>query len=296
MVQTVYIDLFFLINFSMDFLALFLASKLLGCGKKLIRLVLAAIFGGFYACFSLIFPLENYLSVFSFAVDALACLIMAFIAIFKPKIRSGVISFALVFGAVSILLGGAMTALFYAFNRLGLDRAFAGEKAQSDGISVYIFAIFAAISGFLALLGGKFFKKKALRQNGTVTVEYRGKSASLLCMCDSGNLLREPISRLPCILIELDAVKKLFSNVFLECVRRGDIEKIPISESSRIRMVPAKSATGETLLVAIRPDSIKLDMGKGESFVEAYIVISTEKISAHGAKALVPSELIFGAV
>ena len=81
MVQTVYIDLFFLINFSMDFLALFLASKLLGCGKKLGRLGLAAIFGGVYACFSLIFPLENYLSAFSFAVDALACLIMAFIAI-----------------------------------------------------------------------------------------------------------------------------------------------------------------------------------------------------------------------
>ena len=296
MEQTVYIDLFFLINFSMDFLGLFLTAKLLGRSKKLFRLALAAIFGGLYACFALIVPIESYLQFFSFFIDALACVAMSFIAIFERRAWKGIFSFSLVFGAISILLGGAMTALFYAFNRLGLDKLFSGGQEHSDGISVYIFAIFAAISGFAALLGGKLFKKKGLRQSGMLEIEYRGRKKHISCFCDSGNLLREPISQIPCILVELDAVRGIFSDSFYECIKQGDFEKISFSESSRIRMIPAKSASGDTLLVGIRPDFVRLDMGKGQTAVEAYIAFSVEKISANGAKALVPSELVIGAV
>ena len=296
MEQTVYIDLFFLINFSMDFLGLFLAAKLLGRSKSLIRLALAAIFGGGYSCLTLIFPFQSYLSVLSIVIDALACIIMALIVAFERKRVRGVISFALVYGAVSILLGGAMTALFSLFNRLGLDKAFSSAEAQSDGVSVYIFAIFAALSGFATLLGGKFFKKKALRQGGTVEIEYRGRSVSLACMCDSGNLLREPISQMPCILVDIEALSGLFPNSFLRAVRCGNLEKISLSESSRIRMIPAQGAVGSTLLVGLRPDRITLDMGNGDTSVEAYLALSSTKISANGAKALIPSELALCAV
>jgi hypothetical protein len=156
-------------------------------------------------------------------------------------------------------------------------------------------AIFAALSGLATLLGGRFFKKKSLRQGGTVEIEYRGRRASLNCICDSGNLLREPISQAPCILVELDALRGLFSDSFLRAVGNGRIEELSPLESSRIRMIPAQSASGDTLLVGIRPDFVRLDMGKGDTAVEAYIAFSVEKISAHGAKALVPSELVIGA-
>ena len=297
MEQTVYIDLFFLINFSMDFLGLFLATKLLGREKSILRLALSAIFGGVYACLALIFPLDSYFPLLSIVVDALACVAMAFIAVFKRKAPRGVISFALVYGAVSILLGGAMTALFYAFNRLGLDKAFSGaENTVSDGISVYIFAVFAAISGFITLIGGRFFKKKALRQGGTLEIEYRGRRVGLECMCDSGNLLREPISQIPCILIELEAVKKILPDRFFEAVKSDELEKIPLSESSRIRMIPAQSASGEALLIGMRPDKIILNMGSGAICVAAYLAFTRQKISANGARALVPSELAMCAV
>lgn len=294
MEQTVYIDVFFLINFSMDFLGLFLAAKLLSRRESLLRLFLAALFGGFYACIALIFPLDDTLLAFSFAVDALACFLMALIAVFHRRAIRGVFSFSLVFGAISILLGGAMTALFYAFNRLGLDRAFGGGDAESDGISVWLFAIFAAISGFVALIGGKFFKKKASRSSGSLEILYGKRKIKLPCMCDSGNLLREPISQLPCILVELDSVKEIFPRSLYDCVKTGNIEGLPSSEAARIRMIPACDASGEVMLLGIRPDGIMLDMGKGATSVCAYIAFSREKISAQGAKALVPSELAFG--
>ena len=294
MEQTVYIDVFFLINFSMDFLGLFLTAKLLSRRESLLRLFLAALFGGVYACIDLIFPLEDILFAFSVVIDALACFLMALIAVFHRRAIRGVFSFSLVFGAISILLGGAMTALFYAFNRLGLDRAFGVGEAGSDGISVWLFAVFAAISGFVALIGGKFFKKKASRQSGEVEIIYGKRSVKLSCMCDSGNLLREPISQLPCILVDLDSVKGIFPRSLYDSVRTGNIEELPSAEASRIRMIPACDASGEVMLFGIRPDDILLDMGKGALSVCAYIVFSQEKISAQGAKALVPSELVLG--
>lgn len=295
MEQTVYIDVFFLINFSMDFLGLFLAARLLSRRESLLRLLLAALLGGVYACVALIAPIDGALSAFSFIIDAIACLVMAFVAVFHRRSLRGVISFALVFGAISILLGGAMTALFYAFNRLGLDKAFGGGESSGDGISVWLFAIFAAISGFIALIGGRFFKKKASRQRGHVEIVYRKRAVRLDCICDSGNLLREPISRLPCILVDAEAVKNLFSREVYDCIRNDNLAELSSPEASRIRMIPACDASGEIMLVGIRPDNIRLDMGKGEALVDAYIALSREKISAEGAKALVPSELAFGA-
>ena len=295
MVQTVYIDVFFLINFSMDFLGIFLGMKLLGRRESLLRLFLAALFGGAYACASLILSFDSISPFLSFSIDALACFVMAFIAVFHKKAFKSVLSFALVFGAISILLGGAMTALFSLFNRLGLDKAFGAADSQSaDGMSVWLFAIFAAISGFVAMIGGRFLKKKSMHRSGFLEIEYRGRKVKIACICDSGNLLREPISQLPCVLVELEAVRSIFSNGFCECVRRSSFGDPSLPEASRIRMIPAKSAVGDALLIGIRADALRLDMGKGMIEVDAYIAFSKERISAQNAKALVPSDLVFG--
>ena len=297
MEQTVYIDVFFLVNFSMDFLGLFLAASLLGKRRSVLRLLLSAVFGGAYACFALIAPLDEVFFGFSFLLDAISCFVMSAIAVYERRSLRGVFSFAIVFGALSVLLGGAMTALFYAFNRLGLDDAFksgAGE-ASGDGISVWLFAFLATISGFMALIGGKFLKRKGLRQCGAIEIEYRGRTVCLECATDSGNLLREPISQLPCVLVELDSMRGVLSKGFCDCVRRGELDGFSAIDASRIRIVPARTAAGDTMLVGIRPDRLRLDMGKGYGTLDAYVVFSCEKISAHGAKALIPSELALGA-
>ena len=48
------------------------------------------------------------------------------------------------------------------------------------------------------------------------------------------------------------------------------------------------------MLLGIRADSVRLDMGKGACEVSAYIAFSREPIVAKGVKALVPSELCLG--
>lgn len=291
MEQTVYLDIYFLINFSMDFLGLFLSARLVERRIKYYRLVIAAGVGAAYACVALFLSAAG---LWRLLLDALACLAVGGVAAFDRRALKSLPYFSLVFGAVSIILGGAMTALFYLFNRLGVDLLFGG-RGGGDGISVWLFAILAGISALLALKGGGALKKRAVRKRGRIEIEYGGKRTSLSCLCDSGNLLREPISRLPCVLVELDALSSVLPYSLTEAVKKGNITLIEERERSRVRLIPSQSATGKAMLVGFRVDALRIDMGGGAAKTDAYVVLMTEKISEKGIKALVPSEIVLGA-
>ena len=291
MEQTVYLDIYFLINFSMDFLGLFLSARLVERRIKYYRLVIAAGVGAAYACVALFLSAAG---LWRLLLDALACLVVGGVAAFDRRALKSVPYFSLVFGAVSIILGGAMTALFYLFNRLGVDLLFGGGDG-GDGISVWLFAILAGISALLALKGGGALKKRAVRKRGRIEIEYGGRRTSLSCLCDSGNLLREPISRLPCVLVELDALSSVLPYSLTEAVKKGNITLIEERERPRVRLIPSQSATGKAMLVGFRVDALRIDMGGGAAKTDAYVVLMTEKISEKGIKALVPSEIVLGA-
>ena len=291
MEQTVYLDIYFLINFSMDFLGLFLSARLVERRIKYYRLVIAAGLGAAYACVALFLSAAG---LWRLLLDALACLAVGGVAAFDRRALKSLPYFSLVFGAVSIILGGAMTALFYLFNRLGVDLLFGGGDG-GDGISVWLFAILAGISALLALKGGGALKKRAVRKRGRIEIEYGGKRTSLSCLCDSGNLLREPISRLPCVLVELDALSSVLPYSLTEAVKKGNITLIEERERPRVRLIPSQSATGKAMLVGFRVDALRIDMGGGAAKTDAYVVLMTEKISEKGIKALVPSEIVLGA-
>lgn len=291
MEQTVYLDIYFLINFSMDFLGLFLSARLVERRIKYYRLVIAAGVGAAYACVALFLSAAG---LWRILLDALACLAVGGVAAFDRRALKSLPYFSLVFGAVSIILGGAMTALFYLFNRLGVDLLFGGGDG-GDGISVWLFAILAGISALLALKGGGALKKRAVRKRGRIEIEYGGKRTSLSCLCDSGNLLREPISRLPCVLVELDALSSVLPYSLTEAVKKGNITLIEERERPRVRLIPSQSATGKAMLVGFRVDALRIDMGGGAAKTDAYVVLMTEKISEKGIKALVPSEIVLGA-
>ena len=56
MEQVIYGDVFFLVNFSMDFLALYLTAKLSHASPKLWQLVTGGVLGGLYATVALFLP------------------------------------------------------------------------------------------------------------------------------------------------------------------------------------------------------------------------------------------------
>ena len=288
MEHTVYIDLYFMINFAMDFLCFYLTSWLLSLHRSLLRTMLASAFGALYACVALLVGMRG---VWSILADLAICLIMCAIAYYRPKEARAVAVDALVYSAVSILLGGAMTALFYFFNRMGLDRLL-GSEEDADGVTVWLFALIAIAGAIGTAFGGRLMRKKATRRACRVSITLGTRTVTLDGICDSGNLLREPISALPCIIIDPECLDKLVGRGDARAVIDRRIEDLSEGICRRVRVIPMRTVGGESVGYGIRADRVRVELGRESRSVEAFILAANEPISADGARALVPSELL----
>ncbi len=284
MVQTVYADLYFLINFSMDFLCFFLTAGLLSYKLSLGRTLAASALGGIYANVALFFEGPTFVALL---LDMAACALMCAVALFRPREARRLPLYTLVYIAISMVLGGVMTALFHLFNRLDLPLS----EVSSDGISVWLFAILGAIGGLVTHACSRFFSGRAARQHAELTVSCGASVCSLHALCDTGNSLREPIGGRPCIVVDCDRLRGVLPSELLAAAKKGELPSTELMarHGGRIRLIPAQSATGERMLIAFRPDRVTVDSGHGAHTVEALIVPSP---LAHTADALVPPELM----
>ena len=290
--QTVYIDLFFLINFSMDFLCLFLTAKLMSEKIHSGRYVLAASVGGVYACVALLLYIDGILAM---AIDSFACIIISFIAFFESRRIRQIPLFALVFTATSMVLGGFMTALFNLFNRLKLSEIFGGDGNSEDSPSVWILLLLAVGGGIFTKLCGAFFRKRGLRKYANVEIFLEGRRIQLRAMADSGNLLREPLSSRPCIVADAKRLEGFFPREILSVMKDkcvAEIGKIPPKYARRICFIPTRTAVGEGMLLGLRTDRIVVETEKEKKEVDAVVVISELENSADGSDALIPNELL----
>ena len=285
--RTVYVDLFFLINFSMDFLCFYLSGKLLSRRMSLLRMLLASALGGIYANLALLVSLGGILEII---VDVAVCIIMCLIAFWK---NGGVIKNTLVYIATSMVLGGFMTAIFQLLNRADLPL----DAVDADGISVWILALLAVVSTLICIFAGRFFKSRSTKRTTTLTVHMRKNHKTLAAFCDSGNLLRDPISGKPCVIADAQSLRGTLPDsvidLSLDKYCSGNVTDEEILP--RIRLVPTKTATGGGMMVCVRVD--KLIIGEGKDAHEADALLGlcniSELSSTHGGcLALIPTELL----
>ncbi len=285
--ETVYVDILFLINFSMDFLCLFLAGKFFGIKISLLRILISASLGGVYSVLSLFIKVS---SILAFIIDIAVCSLMCAICFRSKGKYASLPLYILVYIAISMMLGGVMTAIFNLLNRLDLPLI----EGSSDGVSVWMFGALAAISAGITILGGSLFKKRAVQKNAQVSITYNSKKISLLGMTDSGNLLKDPISGAACIIVDIDSMRPILSAEICNVAKRGDISGIrnlKSSDAKSIRLIPIKTAGGEGMLIGIKVDKISVDKGHGEVLVDAIIALSDIKNSADGNQALIPQTM-----
>ncbi len=285
MARTVYVDLFFLINFSMDFLCFFLTSRLLGDRLKVLRMICACVIGGLYSDVALFIRVDGFLAL---TLDISVCVLMCLI-VFGARKR--LLVYIAAYAAVSMLLGGFMTALFSLLNRFYPRDASVG----GDGISAWALLALAAVSAALSLFGGRALKKRASKKYGSVIVCIGGKEKRLSAFCDSGNLLRDPIGGKLCVPVAVSALEGIVPKDICDAVRKKNVASLcrasaPFAE--RIRLIPAKTAFGDGMLVALRADSVALEEGKDKREIDALIALCDVNTFGDGCLALLPSEIL----
>ena len=292
METVVYADLFFMINFSMDFLCLFISAKILNLRFSVPRGILASAFGGIYAIYALFLPFDGVLGLL---LDLLSGVLLCLVAFYrKGEIKRAPI-YSLVYGAVSMALGGAMTALFTLFNKTNLFEGI--KKTDGDGLSVWLFALLAVISGAMTLAGGRFFSSRASRRTVPIEITYMGERVRIDAMTDSGNLLREPVRGKPCVIADIDAVRGVIPGDVLKIAASGDIlgiDRLSSDSSRRVFVIPSTGVSGDKMLLGFRVERISLGDGKKTYEVDAVLALARLGKDADGCKALVPTVLLMG--
>ena len=290
--QTVYLDILFLINFSMDLLCFYLASRIMSVRMPVPRAVLASVLGGIYADAALCIAPAG---VMSLVIDLLVCFLMCAFVFGK---RNGFFFPTIVYFSVSMALGGFMSAIFNLLNRMGMNKAELREDS-GDGISVWLFAILAAVSGLMTLAGGRFFRRSSSQKRVELNISYEEKQTRLCAMVDSGNLLREPISGRACVALDSKRAEEVFCHEIavlsrLSGVDGGTLSSLSGKNARRVRLVPTSTASGSGMLIGVRADRVTVVGKKGEYEVDCIIVLCPmpKDSSPTGVSALVPCELV----
>ncbi len=259
--MTVYADILFLINFSMDFLSLCLTGRLTSHRMSRRRLMLAAAFGALAGCAAMFLPLDGIPFVLAGLVTALAVVRIAF---GKTGSLRQLVRDTLILWGTGTLLGGILTSV------LSLGNAVWQDGGHGSFVPMVLLG-FAAASGFLRLAGHSSGKRSA-----EVTVTAAERSVSFTALCDSGCLLTEPISGMPVIIASEAAL--------------GSLGELLASEETplRLRMIPAEGICGRRLLRGFVPEQVTVN---GRT-VSAVIACGTGEGNYGGFCGIVPAKIV----
>lgn len=273
--RVVYVDELFAVNLLLDYLLLVLTARLSGVFAPRLRLLLAAALGALLAVL-LYFP---QLTVMTGLLARAAVCAAVTLAAFGFR-RRRFPRLCGLFCAVTFALAGAVSAL----------ALLNGGVRVRNGVVAFAVSWRLLLGGFLtgwaalALLSGG-----ALRLNrGTarLTVTLGSRTVAVRALCDSGNLLRDPLTGRQVALLGRTAAAPLLpaehralllalnaenaAAVCAELVRRG---------AGSFRLMPCRTAAGGALLLTICPERLEIDGKKEEGYL---LGISPAELEAGG--------------
>lgn len=288
MVKTVWGDLLFFVNFCMDFQCLFLTARLLHRPFHVLRAALCAAFGAVYAVAALFMSTGGGVA---FLLDLLVCFLMCFGSFFEKKEKTVRVFLPfLVYFGVSFAVGGVMSGMAALLSRLELPIA-----ANGGDVSTGLFFLLATLGGGLTFLWGRFCHRRGGEVRAALLVGVGKRSVRLRAMVDSGNLLSDPVSAKPVVILSHAVLDRLFDPRLAALLKREDVSALtalPPHTARRVRILHAATVAGSRLLIAVSPDWAYLDMGKGNRAVEILLAGAALHTGFDGCEALLPAELI----
>ncbi len=260
--MTIYLDIILCENLLMNYIILFATYVIIKPKTKhpQIRIILSSLLGSIYA-------IIVYLNILSIYTNLLAkitlSVVMVYIAFAPPNVKQ-LLKQILIFYLVSFIFGGCTFALIYFLKPENVE--------MKNGVFVGMYPIrVGLIAGVIAFIitqiAFKINKSKLNNKNTFIEIELynKNKMTKARALLDSGNMLKEPISQKPVIVVEKTTLSKIIPEEVLNYIEKivggDDQEKNEMQEYlSKIRMVPFMSLGKENgMLIGIRLDKIKIN-------------------------------------
>ena len=276
--KTFYIDIYFLINFTVDILALYFAALLTKVKSTVRRLISASIVGAIFACIIAVISFRAFIFVVLLAISSF--LITEIFTYRESWIRK--IKYFLAFLFFETFIGGLIGFGFSILDKY-LCPFLTEEVFGLENRNMFILALLILTSYFILKIFYIAFTGSAAEQSLEVEICVSEKKICVTALIDSGNVLCDPMDLSPVILLKKNQFEKL-----CEC----DLSVAdPGQYKTRLRIIPTKSIGGERILFGIKSDFVLLKKNQKKIYG---IVIAKDDIegSYGGYFALLPSAIV----
>ena len=278
--MTIYIDIVLIENLIMNYIILFTTAVVLKIKVNHIRLILASLLGAGYSIIAYMGIIKVYSSII---LKIILSVLIIYIA-FNPQNIKKMCKDLLLFYLVSFVFGGAAFALIYIIkpqNILMKNGLFLGTYTLKTVILGAVVA-FCIIIGAFAIIKNKISKKDMFCE---IEILINQKKIKTKAMIDTGNMLKEPITNVPVIVVEHILLyscmpKEILNN--LKEIMGGDFKNIPcdIQEKyiSKLKLIPFSSLGKQNgMLIGIRPEYVKVITDEQEKINKNVIIGIYEK-------------------
>ncbi len=278
--QTIYIDIYFFINFCVDILSLATAAKILNLHAGMLKLSAAAFVGATYAVFGIL------LSDFRYIMPFISIILFLLMIMIVTKSASIVrkIKFSFAFLTSEIIIGGLVYYGFCLLERImekfEIDTS-GGENRNLLILSIIILLSYGVVKFLMVIFGGDS-SLRVVR----VCVGYNDKEESFDALVDSGNLAQDPASFAPVVFINEVLAKKITGeNLSFE----GDINKLSDNMRRKIRLIPVCRDGKRKILYGFLTDYVTVVNGGKYENISVTFAIDKKGDTYGGYPALMPA-------
>ncbi len=260
--MTIYLDIVFFENVLMNYIIIFTTGVVIKDKLKKFRIFIGS-------CIGAVYTIVMYLNIIPIYSNFIMKLILSFTIVyiaFKPKSLKKFIKDLTIFYLVSFVFGGCVFALMY-FLQPKMAQIRNGVFVGAYPLKI---AVIGGIVAFVILqISFKIVKTKLTKKDMIYSIEVfiDGKSTNIKGLLDTGNLLKDPISGFPVIVVEHKSLYSVIPKGILNNLNKiigGDIDELSgDSEFSRIisrfRIIPFSSLGKQNgLLLGIKADNVNI--------------------------------------
>ena len=281
--KTVYIDVYFLINFCVDILALALAAYItkIECGIK--RLIGSAALGAMYAVLGILLSDRKYLMpIISPVLFILMILIVTGKSSFSRKIK-----YSLAFFISEIIFGGLVYYGYCLLNSLFKSEEYG--TAATENRRLFVWGMILILSYGVVKILMYFLGKTANERVVRLCVGYAGKEESFEALVDSGNLATDPTGKRPVVFITHALAEKILNE---KIDSDEGIDSLSASFKKRMRLIPVERSGKTEILYGFVSDYVTAVSNKKYENISVCFAIDKKGDYYGGYSALLPAAAI----
>ena len=275
----------FVENFIINYLILEITKIITRTKIKRSRIIITALIGAFYP-FVMFFPSIMFLT--NFYIKIIISLIIVKLA-YNSKSLSLYLKQLSAFYIISFVFAGASIGSYYFIHSYN-NILFKSNLKGGFSIKHLLFGVLLGgvmIKSILSYYGEKIIREQELLN---ISIHLNNNKAFIISLIDTGNLLIEPLSKNPVIVVEYKVIKDLLPLElikFYEDQKENDFIILgriieSLKDKMKIRIIPFKSiGSKEKFLIGFKPDYIKVyDTDRETTYHDVIVGIFNDKLSS----------------